>query len=74
MNICLIGAGRIGLVHSKNIFNNKKINLKYIVDINFDSAKKLAKKYKSIPIRTVDEVLKKKILTQCLLGLQPILM
>ena len=28
MNICLIGAGRIGIVHSKNIYNNKKINFK----------------------------------------------
>ena len=68
MNICLIGAGRIGLVHSKNIFNNKKINLKYIVDINFNSAKKLAKKYKSIPVRTVDEVLKKKDFDSVLIG------
>jgi len=68
MNICLIGAGRIGIVHSKNIYNNKKINLKYVVDTNFDSAKKLAKKYESVPIRTVDEVLKKKDFDSVLIG------
>ncbi len=68
MNICLIGAGRIGLVHSKNIYDNKKINLKYVVDTNFDSAKKLAKKYGSVPIRTVDEVLKKKDFDSVLIG------
>ena len=44
MDICLIGAGRIAEVHSKNIFNHTKINFKYVVDINLNAAKKIAKK------------------------------
>ena len=68
MEICLVGAGRIGEVHSKNINNNKKINLKYVVDINFIAAKKIAKKYNAIPLRSVDEALKKNDFDSVLIG------
>ena len=49
MDICLVGAGRIGEVHSKNINDNKKTNLKYVVDINFIAAKKIAAWLKNNP-------------------------
>ena len=68
MDICLVGAGRIGEVHSKNINNNKKINLKYVVDINFIAAKKIAKKYNAIPLRSVDEAIKKNDFDSVLIG------
>ena len=68
MDICLVGAGRIGEVHSKNINDNKKTNLKYVVDINFIAAKKIAKKYNAIPLRSVDEALKKNDFDSVLIG------
>jgi len=68
MDICLVGAGRIGQVHSKNINNNKKINLKYVVDVNFIAAKKIAKKYNAIPLRSVDEAIKKNDFDSVLIG------
>lgn len=68
MDICLVGAGRIGEVHSKNINDNKKTNLKYVVDINFITAKKIAKKYNAIPLRSVDEAIKKNDFDSVLIG------
>ena len=68
MDICLVGAGRIGEVHSKNINDNKKTNLKYVVDINFIAAKKIAKKYNAIPLRSVDEAIKKNDFDSVLIG------
>ena len=68
MEICLVGAGRIGEVHSKNINDNKKTNLKYVVDINFIAAKKIAKKYNAIPLRSVDEAIKKNDFDSVLIG------
>ena len=59
MKICLVGAGRIAEVHSKNIYNHKKITLKYVIDINFKAAKKIASKYNAIPLSSIDEVLDK---------------
>ena len=60
MDICLIGAGRIAEVHSKNIYNHEKINFKYVVDVNLSAAKKIAKKYNTVALGSVDEALKKK--------------
>ena len=68
MEICLVGAGRIGEVHSKNINDNKKTNLKYVVDINFIAAKKIAKKYNAIPLKSVDEAIKKNDFDSVLIG------
>ena len=42
MEMCMVGAGRIAEIHSRNIYNHKKINLKYVIDINFKAAKKIA--------------------------------
>jgi len=68
VEICLVGAGRIGEVHSKNINDNKKTNLKYVVDINFIAAKKIAKKYNAIPLKSVDEAIKKNDFDSVLIG------
>ena len=39
------GAGRIGQIHADNIFRNERSTLKYVVDLNTDSAQQLASKY-----------------------------
>ena len=59
MKICLVGAGRIAEVHSKNIYNHRKITLKYVIDINFKAANKIASKYNAIPLSSIDEALDK---------------
>ena len=68
MKICLVGAGRIAEVHSKNIYNHKKIDLKYVVDINFKAAKKIASKYNAIPLSSIDEALDKNDFDSVLIG------
>lgn len=39
------GAGRIGAIHAANLAANPATGLKYVVDVNADAAKMLAKKY-----------------------------
>ena len=51
INIALFGLGRIGIVHAQNIFLNNKCSLQYVFDIDQERAKKLAKKFNSIPIK-----------------------
>jgi len=68
MKICLIGAGRIGKVHAKNIYDNQNINLKYIVDKNLKAAKAIANKYNSIALSSIEEVLKKNDFDSVLIG------
>ena len=46
INFALFGVGRIGELHAKNIFENKKSLLTCIYDTNLELAKKFAKKYK----------------------------
>ncbi len=45
MNICLIGAGRIGIVHAIAISSEKNTILHSVVDVNQPAAEDLAKKY-----------------------------
>jgi myo-inositol 2-dehydrogenase/D-chiro-inositol 1-dehydrogenase len=45
LGIGLIGAGRIGEIHAKNLFNSKQANLVAIADINKDRADFLSKEY-----------------------------
>tara|TARA_Y100000590_G_C15594414_1_gene967441 strand:+ start:90 stop:1091 length:1002 start_codon:yes stop_codon:yes gene_type:complete len=52
INVALFGLGRIGLIHGKNILENKEFNLKYIYDIDKNLSKKLAKKLGTISIST----------------------
>ena len=56
MELCLIGAGRIANVHAKNIFNNNKINLKYVFDTDLKLATKIAKQYNSIAINSIEDL------------------
>ena len=68
MDICLIGAGRIAEVHSKNISNHKKINFKYVVDVNLNAAKKIAKQYNAVALGSVEEALKRDDFDSVLIG------
>lgn len=54
MNICLIGAGRIGIVHAIAISSEKNTILHSVVDVNQPAAEDLAKKY-SAQVLTIDE-------------------
>ena len=43
LNIALIGAGRIGKMHARNIVDHPQCNLTYVYDINLDFATEVAK-------------------------------
>lgn len=45
MKICLIGAGRIGIVHAIAIASEKNTTLHSVVDLNQEAAKNLAQQY-----------------------------
>jgi Predicted dehydrogenases and related proteins len=45
MKICLIGAGRIGIVHAIAIESEQNATLHSVVDVNQEAASALAKKY-----------------------------
>jgi myo-inositol 2-dehydrogenase/D-chiro-inositol 1-dehydrogenase len=45
MKICLIGAGRIGIVHAIAISSEKNTTLHSVVDLNQEAAKNLAQQY-----------------------------
>jgi len=51
LNFALMGAGRIGKMHAKNIALHPMCNLSYVFDINQALAKKIAKKFNSISIK-----------------------
>jgi len=42
--VCLVGGGRIGTVHLRNIINNPRLDLKYFVDVDEGIAKSYAAK------------------------------
>ena len=50
INIALLGLGRIGVMHGKNLMRNKAFNLKYVYDINKKLTYKISKILKSTPI------------------------
>ena len=50
INIALLGLGRIGIMHGKNLMRNKAFNLKYVYDINKKLTRKISKLLKSNPI------------------------
>ncbi|MDP6784987.1 MAG: Gfo/Idh/MocA family oxidoreductase [Alphaproteobacteria bacterium] len=60
IDVALFGLGRIGLVHAKNIVENKEFNLKYVFDINQILAKKSAKKLNSLAINSPNQALNDK--------------
>ena len=45
INFTLLGTGRIGKLHASIINDHPEANLKYVYDIDINSAKKIAKKY-----------------------------
>ena len=53
MKICLIGAGRIGIVHAIAIASEQNATLHSVVDVNQEAADSLAKKY-SAEVLTID--------------------
>ena len=50
INIALLGLGRIGVMHGKNLMRNKEFKLKYVYDINKKLTLKISKELKSNPI------------------------
>ena len=47
INFGILGAGRISKIHCHNIYNNQRAEILQIYDINMQSSKSLAKKYKA---------------------------
>ena len=56
-NILLLGAGRIGQVHAKNVASSPRARLHAVVDVNADAARKLAAQYGAKTYATADEAL-----------------
>jgi myo-inositol 2-dehydrogenase/D-chiro-inositol 1-dehydrogenase len=61
--ILLLGAGRIGQVHAKNVAFSPRAKLHAVVDVNADAAKKLAQEYGAKTYATADEALADKEIT-----------
>ena len=55
INFILFGAGRIGTMHAKNIFENIEANLMYVYDVNEKAAIEVANLYKAKVITTPEE-------------------
>ncbi|MBO6468379.1 MAG: inositol 2-dehydrogenase [Pelagibacteraceae bacterium] len=60
LNFALMGAGRIGKMHAKNIVMHSKCNLSYIFDINQDLANEVAKQNKVNVAQSAEEVINDK--------------
>ena len=67
INVALFGLGRIGLVHGRNIIENKEFNLKYVFDIDKKLAKKTAKKFNSLHINRPEQALNDKTIKSILI-------
>ena len=67
INVALFGLGRIGLVHAKNIVENREFNLKYVFDINKKLAKTTAKKFNSLSINNPNHALDDKTIKSILI-------
>jgi len=58
IGVALIGTGRIGVVHLRNICANPRLTLKYVVDVDIKSAERAAAQTVSAKaLTTIDEVL-----------------
>jgi len=56
--VALVGTGRIGVVHLRNIVANPRLTLKYVVDVDIKSAERAASQTVSAKaVTTIDEVL-----------------
>ena len=69
INVALFGLGRIGLVHAKNIVENREFNLKYVFDINKKLAKTTANKFNSLSINNPNHALDDKTIKSILICL-----
>ena len=45
IKVALLGLGRIGQMHAKNLIENREFELKYVFDLNKDLLKKISNKY-----------------------------
>lgn len=57
INFVLFGAGRIGLLHAKNLSENKEANLLYVYDVDEKVANELANQYNSKVVSSPEEAL-----------------
>ena len=60
INFALIGAGRIGKMHARNIFTNTRSNLKYVYDVNEDFSNEVAKFSGAIVAKSAEEAINNK--------------
>ncbi|MBO05712.1 MAG: inositol 2-dehydrogenase [Parcubacteria group bacterium] len=60
LNFSLMGAGRIGKMHAKNIAMHSKCNLTYIYDINQDLANEVAKQNEAQVVQSAEEAINSK--------------
>ena len=54
IKVALLGLGRIGQMHAKNLIENREFKLKYIFDLNKDLLKKISNKYNVTSINKPD--------------------
>eukprot|EP01114_Cavostelium_apophysatum_P011803 TRINITY_DN262_c0_g1_i2.p1 TRINITY_DN262_c0_g1~~TRINITY_DN262_c0_g1_i2.p1 ORF type:complete len:336 (+),score=86.48 TRINITY_DN262_c0_g1_i2:97-1104(+) len=56
--ICLVGAGRIGVVHLRNLIANPRVTVKYVVDVNVEHAQRaVSQTISAKALTTIDEAL-----------------
>jgi len=59
IGVCLVGSGRIGAVHLKNILANQRLELRYVVDVDTKAAQAAASQAANCkPLSSIDEALK----------------
>jgi len=58
LGICLLGAGRIGAVHAKNLVEHPQVKLLYVVDVDESAAKRLADLHRCKASTTKDDALR----------------
>jgi len=58
ISVALVGSGRIGVVHLRNILGNSRLTLKYVVDVDLKSAERAANQSHSAKaVTSIDAVL-----------------
>ena len=60
INFALFGAGRIGILHAKNIYENEKTNLSYVYDINKISSLKIKKQFNCKIAKNIGQIVNDK--------------
>lgn len=56
--VCLVGCGRIGKVHLRNILANPRLTLRYVVDVDANAAQASASQATNCKaLSTIDEAL-----------------